>query len=180
MYYIELTTLYGWIRYLSNGKAFTPEDKNITKAIKAVIKGSDDGDISLPLQVDYVLLPRVFFNDSFIVDVMQNNPEKPKKHSIQSLGDQFEGFSKKLDTILKHVQSRAISDSLEDELTDGEDTAETFDHYYLYLHNFIQQVPSLSVKDKKRMMPTMKRVKSLLSRAIKQSSLKKQSGNSKE
>ena len=172
--------MYGWIRYLSNGKAFPPEDKNITKAIKAVIKGSDDGDISLPLQVDYVLLPKVFFNDSFIVDVMQNNPEKPKKHSIQSLGDQFEGFSKKLDTILKHVKSREISDSLEDEWTDEEEVAENFDQCCLYLQKFTKQVASLSVIDKKKILPTMKRVKRLLIRASKQLSLNKQSSTSKE
>ena len=53
------------------------------------MKKEDEGEFPLPIQVDYVLLPRVFFNNTFMVSVTQEALNKTEKHSIQSLGDQF-------------------------------------------------------------------------------------------
>lgn len=175
--------MYNWIRYLSSGKAFNSEDKNITKAIKEVMKKEDEGEFPLPIQVDYVLLPRVFFNNTFMVSVTQEALNKTEKHSIQSLGDQFQGFSKKLDTILMHILSNEIPDSVEDDILNLEDGDEDgdgdFEQCYSSFCEYIKQMPTMSKKEKKRMLPTMRKERALLSRTSKQSTLSKHSSNSK-
>lgn len=136
--------------------------KDIVKSIKRLADSSYTSFIGQSVGNTYATLPKVFFNNTFMVDVPLLNSSEGKKYSLEVIGTGMEKCSEKLDLILKLLQSEEIPYSQETAPIEDESDDDSFDCCYKDLEEFVTFLSTVQAKDKPSWLVTMRRIRRLL------------------